>query len=530
MRAGALLAVVALAGCTSVLPARRVPSSALGAVSAGYGATNVGDPLSSKLYAKVTGRAAGLLRFEAGLAPVATTVGNLTAQNGVLPATTVLQWLLWRGGVIGAPLQTRVRAFSAAGEAQLEAELDTWAAELSKDITRPTAFAIARFDEKTGGVALITADDEVRLTQLAREVLPGQQLELRGSVAVTGETLELLIADDDRQVRSVEVPVDANGSFAVKFNAPSAAGLRFIELLGSSNNSRTNISNRRSLALFPLSVGQPFPDELPEWVTAPKANPTRRDQFAEGLMRAYADERKRLGLNPPLSDNRLEPLAAQLAGMRGVSGMQGDENLAEFLASRGLVSREAWARFSAADTLDELVQETLLRPSWRRVLLSDEVYIAPVLSQQEGRVLAWEVVVVSMPALDASTESKKLLTSLLDKRRELGGPPLEQVASVQPMLQAFVDAACKEDADDLELQNLARALQAKGIRGGLMGNAVHRASVNDGPLPEEFVDLLTTRYPRVAVATCQAAGPGLQWSAVLVGDFQESGVVTHSSP
>ncbi|PZR11981.1 MAG: hypothetical protein DI536_16790 [Archangium gephyra] len=520
MRASALLVVVAFAGCTSVSPARRVPDAALGAVAPHYGATNVGDPLSAQLYAKVSGKAAGLLRYEAGLAPVATSVGRLTAENGVLPATSVLQWLFWRAGVVGAPLQTRVRAFSAPGDAQLEAELQTWADELSKDVTRPTAFAIATFDGKAGGVALVTADDEVRLTELARDVAPGAQLELRGSLTVTGETLELLVADDDRQVRALEVPVDANGGFSVKFTAPTSPGLRFVELLGNSPDARTHISNRRSLALFPLSVGTAVPDALPEWVTSPKPNPSRRDQFAEGLMRAYAEERRRLGLTAPLSDSRLEPLAAQLAGMRGVSGMRGDENLAEFLASRGLVSREAWARFSAADTLDELVQETLLRPSWRRVLLSDQVYIAPVLAQQEGRVMAWEVVVVSMPALDANAESQKLLSTLAQKRRELGGPPLEQVASVQPLLQAFVDAACRDDADDLELQNLARELQARGIRGGLMGNAVHRASVNDGPLPEEFVDLLTTKYPRVAVATCQAEGPGLQWSAVLVGDFQ----------
>lgn len=519
-RAGASLLLVALVGCSSTAPNRRVPASALGGVTATYGSAPAGDPLSARLQAKLTGSAAGLLRYEPNLVPVASTVGQLTSQNGVLPATTVLQWLFWRSGVVGAPLQTRVRAFNGPLEAQLDAELSTWAAELSQDTSRPTAFALARFPGLPGGVALVTADDEVRLQPFSRDVKIGEVLELRGATTPGEDELEVLVEDGDRSVRAVAVPLDANGGFTVRLSAPASPGLRFVELLRSSPDGRSRISSRRSVALFPLSVGVAFPKELPEWVTSPKPDPSRRDQFAEGLMQSYADERKRLGLAAPQSDARLEPLAAHLAGIRGVSGMQGDENLADLLAARGLVSREAWARFSAADTLDELVQETLLRPSWRRVFLSDSVFVAPVLSQHEGRVLAWEVVVVSMPKLDAAAEAAKLRDALLARRRELGGAPLELATAVEPLLQTFVDAACRDDVDELELRALARQLQAKGVRGGLMGNAVQRASVNDGPLPEEFVDLVMTKYPRIAVATCQVDGPGLQWSAVLVGDFQ----------
>ncbi len=518
MRVGAWVAALVFVGCSTVAPNRRLPAARLAPPSS-YGTSTASEPLNALLHAKLTGRAPELLRYEPRLAVVANAVGQLTAQHGVLPANSLLQWLLWRAGVVGAPLQTRVRTFQV--ETQLELEVSTWANELSQDVTRPTAYALARFEGAPGGVALVTADDEVKLEPVPSTLKPGAPLELRGSIRVTGEDLEVLLEDDGVRVRAAQLPLDANGGFALRLPGPTTAGVRFVELLRREVDAETGVSARRPVALFPLAVGVPVPAAPPKWVSEPRPNPSRRDQWAEQLMQTYAEERRRMGLAAPQSDARLEQLAAQLAGMRGVSGMQGDENLAELVTSQGLVSREAWARFSTADTLDELVHETLLRPSWRRVFLSDApVVVAPVLSQHEGRVLAWEVVAVAVPVLDAALEAQRLRDTLMARRRELGGPPLERALKVEPLLQAFVDAACRDDVEELELRVLAKSLQLEGVRGALMGNAVHRASVNDGPLPEEFEDLVATKHPRVAVATCQSKGPGLQWSAVLIGELE----------
>lgn len=509
-----VVVALSLVGCSTVAPNRRLDAR-LPTEASTYGASRGTEPLNARLAAKLTGRSAGLLRHEPRLESVAAAVGELTSKNGVLPANAVLQWLVWRAGVIGAPLHTRVRTFTGPLEPQVDAELTTWADELSRETARPVAFALARFDGAPGGLALVTADDEVSLEPVKRAVAAGERLELRGAVTATGEELEVLIEDDDSHVRAEEVPVDANGGFSVKVAAPAKSGVRFVELVRRLPDGETRVSHRRPIALFPLAVDVAFPSEPPSWVQAPKADPPRRDQWSEQLMAAYAEQRAALGLSVPATDARLEPLAARLAGIRGVSGMQGDENLAELLLSQGLVSREAWARFSTADTLDELVHETLQRPSWRRVFLSEApVAVAPVLSQHEGRVLAWEVVAVLMPKLDAVVEATRLRDALM-KRRE----GLTRSTAVEAVLQPVVDAACRDDADEVDLRAVAKTLQEQGVRGKLMGNAVQRASVNDGVLPDEFVDLLTTGYPRIAVATCQADGPGLQWSAVLVGEF-----------
>lgn len=371
------LALTLLLGCVpaATRPVRNLSPSVVGIVppSARF-ETRAASPgeLRALVESSVSASSLQLLRYDPALEAVARVVGETWSTKGFPPARNVIWWLHWRAGVAGHPAGYRVSSlFGATTTIRLDTELKLWGRQLSDSIREPRAWAVVRFDSSNGDLiqALVLADDSAEL-DVPRAVSAGQSLEVKGRLRVPAEKLTLYLEDDDRSVRSLDVPLDAEGRFAVSLPGPKTRGQRYLELTRLPPSPTGDPVWSRPVSLLPLLVDVAEPLAPGAEIVTPKPNPPDAGVWPTTIVETWNQRRAELGLGPAVNSSALATLAATYAEQTAQNPERlPDSQLVTRVEKLGIVSREVWEFGSHAEFLDELTWLSWVRPSFRSTLL-----------------------------------------------------------------------------------------------------------------------------------------------------------------
>lgn len=447
-----------------------------------------------------------LLRYDPALEAVARAVGETWSNKGFAPARNVIWWLHWRSGVAGRPAGFQVQSTTGSATKPLDASLKTWGRQLSERIQEPRAWAVVRFDASSGDLvqALVLADDSAEL-DAPRALHAGQPFEVKGRLRVPAEKLTLHLEDDDKTVRTLDVPVDGEGRFSVSLPGPAAAGRRFMELVRLPPSPTGDPVWSRGVSLLPLLVDVPEPAAPEQELLAPKPNPADAGAWPETVVDTWNGKRATLGLAPAVNSSALAALALKYSQLTAQDPERlPDPQLVTRVEQSGIVSREVWEFSAQAEFLDELAWLSWVRPSFRSMLLAPEPPLIGVgiVETKENEFAFTQLVANPVGMLNISAELDVLREKFTTLRRDNGKPALARDASLDAALAIAAERACASGSK-LETEVVREALARAQVRGASTWMSGASSRVLPSDLKRFVGKLLDEDGTHVAFAACQ---------------------------
>lgn len=247
------------------------------------------------------------LRYDTSLARVAETLAGLEADGAVPLTGALVDFVLWRKGVL-VPTLRRYRFTTSArdDEGFLDHLRTVLAREPAPDGTR--LVGVGRADGAVDNrfrttFVIVTAEPLATLELIPREPRPGSTVEVAGRLVPRLHGPEVLYMDGDGDVRSLSVREGSRGKFSAQVTLPTTAQTAWIEVLA------TGPLGPEVVCLFPLSVGQEVNADF-EGVVPPAEGAMGSPEELERIMAALVNaDRELFGLAPLAFDPALAAIA-----------------------------------------------------------------------------------------------------------------------------------------------------------------------------------------------------------------------------
>lgn len=464
------------------------------------------------------------IEHDPALDEVAAVVAATLAETEQMPAASLVRWLLWQAGVASPHTGT----FGGFGVAMAPSSLyDEELAKNARAASVPSRgvlrFGVARV--KVGsyvGQALILSDTIAELDPVEKAVSAGEELTLSGRLLVDAKDVVLYIDDGTSAVRKMPVRLEADRSFSLSFQAPSAPGERFLELGGFvGEDAELPVSRRwqRQIALFPLSVDVPLPDAPDETIRQPRANPAL-ETFAEVVLERINASREEVGARPLKANPRLVQLAERFVseGERGSHMREAGDQL----ASAGYAVRRTQQIASSFEYLEEDLWQLMQSPAMRAALLDDDLKeVGLAFREDRGGFRGRMLLVQPVGVLNPERERAALLRHLnrFRERQEQSTVTLDD--SLTKLVQEYAEQVCAGEVsldDTTPLQQKVDATRRRDLRSfGIFSIYGPYVDPSDA---RNHRDLLTRDFTTTGIGVCQGrilGTPGTELVVVLTG-------------